>query len=102
MPFFKPGDVVSVIETLSLKEKYGSDGEIPTCCVAPSMMGFAGKKVTIADIRTYPDRDVVRYHIKEDNGSWVWTDEMFEEYYMTPLDVEPPSEEEVFSFLLSD
>ena len=102
MSYFHPGDVVTVIPSLDGDKKYASQGEIPSCCVTYMMIKLAGKPVTITDIAMNYPKGIVRYHIKEDDGVWVWTDEMFEEYYCDSVEIEPSSDDEVLSFLLSN
>lgn len=100
---FRPGDIVTVIHDLDPRKKYASQGEHPNCCVTGDMLAFAGKQVVITDIVSYSN-GYLRYHIAEDGGRWVWTDEMFEEYNCGPNwqeEIEPSSEEEFLSFLLS-
>ena len=104
MAFFNVGDKVTVRADLSREIGYGSYGDSKpnNCFVVPDMLRQAGKQVTIRTV--YQTRlHNTRYRIAEDNGVWAWADEMFEEYIQTDREiaVEPPSEEEVFAFLMS-
>ena len=106
MAFFKVGDIVTVREDLDPEKRYKSEGDAPgndRCSVAHDMVRFAGKQVTIADVKeslnTRGSR--TRYHIEEDNDEWVWTDEMFADFFdsraiLFPDDMEytAPSKEE--------
>ena len=65
---YKVGDKVRVREDLFAWKEY--DG----CYIVPSMIVFLRKTVTIHKVL----EDLKRYEIKEDNGAWNWTDDMFE------------------------
>lgn len=75
---YKVGDKVKVREDLSTDKMY--DG----CYFTPSMILFLGKTVTISKVSW----SINRYEIKEDLGTWNWTDEMFES-----LESENPADE---------
>lgn len=71
---YKEGDILQVREDLStgvdynmLNSEGGSDG-----ASYRMVRDYRGKTVTITSCRIYG------YKIKEDNGEWNWTDEMFE------------------------
>ena len=103
MAFFNVGDKVTVRADISNETRYGSDGDSKpnNCSAVPDMLKYAGKQVTIRSV--YPTRlRNTRYRIAEDNSVWAWADEMFEEYFQPDMEiiVEPPSEEEVFAFLM--
>ena len=104
MAFFNVGDIVTVRADLSGElGGYGSAGDSKpnNCNAVPDMLKYAGKQVTIRSV--YQTRlKNTRYRIAEDNGVWAWADEMFEEYIQTDREIaEPPSEEEIFAFLMS-
>ncbi|MGO5051452.1 hypothetical protein ACTQ6A_02875 [Lachnospiraceae bacterium LCP25S3_G4] len=65
---YKVGDKVMVREDLEVGEYYGNHG---VCFVTP-MQYLLGKTVEITKVNS-----VRSYAIKEDRGSWNWTDEMF-------------------------
>lgn len=72
---YKAGDKVVVRSYESMKEEYGSysNGSIPvTCTFINYMKPFCGKVVTISEVRS------ISYHINEDRGEFLWSDEMFE------------------------
>lgn len=73
---FNPGDKVRVRQWKAMERQYGltSRGNIPAGeSFTTAMKRFCGKVVTIASA------DVVgHYKIKEDNGDFWWTDDMFE------------------------
>ena len=75
---YKVGDKVKVREDLSTDKMY--DG----CYFTHSMILFLGKTVTISKVSW----SINRYEIKEDLGTWNWTDEMFES-----LESENPADE---------
>lgn len=64
---YKVGDIVKVRDDLIEENWYGEQDFIE------DMSDYKGKYVTIARISGESD-----YEIKEDNGLWYWTDEMFE------------------------
>lgn len=64
---YKVGDKVKIREDLIVDNVYGSDS------FAEEMAQYKGKTATITDV--YRDK----YEIDIDNGSWYWTDEMFED-----------------------
>ena len=66
---YKVGDIVKVRKDLKEGKDFGS------CFVAPAMVDFAGKLVTISSVNT---RDC-DYHIEEDDGEYYWTSEFFED-----------------------
>ena len=65
---YKVGDKVQVKQNLVAGQRYGLDG------VVTDMLRMAGKMATIVSVTKYG-----KYHIAEDDGWWVWTDEMFED-----------------------
>lgn len=65
---YKVGDKVRIREDLFAWKEY--DG----CYIVPSMIVFLGRTVTIHKVL----ENLKRYEIKEDNGAWNWTDDMFE------------------------
>ena len=65
---YKVGDKVRIREDLFAWKEY--DG----CYIVPSMIVFLGRTVTIHKVL----ENIKRYEIKEDNGAWNWTDDMFE------------------------
>lgn len=107
MAFFKAGDIVTVREDLSEGKRYKSDGDAPgndRCSVAYNMIKYAGKQMTIAEVQETSNfrGPRTRYHLTEDNGEWVWTDEMFSEYidgltviFPDDTEYEAPSNEEL-------
>lgn len=106
MAFFKAGDIVTVREDLDYEKRYKSEGDVPgndRCSVAHAMLQYAGKQVTISEVQETSNfrGGRTRYHIKEDNNEWVWTDEMFADFFdsraiLFPDDMEyaAPSKEE--------
>ena len=64
---YKVGDKVIVRSDLEVNMDYGSQTFVR------EMSQYIGKVVTISE--TYSNR----YNIKEDEGEWSWTDEMFDE-----------------------
>ncbi len=107
MAFFKRGDIVTVRDDLDTEKRYKSDGDAPgndRCSVAYDMMKYAGKQMTIAEVQEIANfrGPKTRYHLTEDNGAWVWTDEMFSEYldgyqviFPDDTEYEAPSREEL-------
>lgn len=71
---YKIGEQVRVRSDLvsNVRTEYAMDNSDITNTVTDRMMNFLGKIVTIADY------EYGQYNIKEDNGVWCWTDEMFE------------------------
>lgn len=69
---FKVGDKVRVRTDLTEEHSYFMDSCNFSNTFVDEMSVFAGKLVTIAEARS-------QYRILEDEGSWGWTDEMFEE-----------------------
>lgn len=68
---YKVGDKVRVIHELKSGVSYDR------CKAVRDMVEFRGKDVTIT--KAYHNfTGKVRYHIKEDHGGWVWSEEMFE------------------------
>jgi hypothetical protein len=68
----KIGDKVRVRDDLELGERYSMSNHNFSDFVTSEMIMFKGKEVTILD-----DNFCGKYRIKEDNGKWRWTDEMF-------------------------
>lgn len=66
---YKPGDKARVKRNLPNKTKGGTS-------VTLEMKRFRGRIVTISEIAGW-EKD--RYHIKEDEEDWFWTDEMLED-----------------------
>lgn len=68
----KIGDKVRVRDDLELDKWYSMSNHKFSDFVNSEMIMFKGKEVTISD-----DNFCGMYRIKEDNGEWHWTDEMF-------------------------
>lgn len=62
--WFKPGDKAVVHPELPLTDKWPS--------VIPEMLRFASKTVTIIS------KSSKEYHIREDSGTYIWQDWMFQ------------------------
>lgn len=71
MPFFKPGDIVTVRDDLERGVEYCMDGGDDSDYAVTPMLNFRGKCVTIKDCL---------YKYSVDEVGWNWTDEMFQEY----------------------
>lgn len=100
MWFFRVGDTPTVRDDISSGEKLGSQGDRRrTCNFVGEMELLKGKTVTITE--AYESRlGNFRYRIKEDNGMYAWTDEMFQEYFcQDEEDFEASTTEEFLSFL---
>lgn len=69
---YNVGDKVRVISNPSVHKQYFMDDRIGVNHIVSGMCKFAGKVVTIFEIRNG------QYCIKEDEGVWCWTDEMFD------------------------
>ena len=98
--FFNVGDVITVRSDLDMYKRYGSDGDTErTCSVVHDMLRYAGKQFKIEYV--YKNgRGSWRYHIA--GQTYVWTDEMFEEYINRNVDVgefEPATGAEFLSLL---
>jgi len=65
---FVSNNKVRVKSNLKKYKKYGEQS------VVEDMMNYRGKVVTISKVLTNG-----LYQIEEDGGSWIWTDEMFDE-----------------------
>lgn len=106
MAFFRVGDIVTVREDLDFEKRYKSEGDAPgndRCSVAYAMLQYAGKQVTISEVKETPNfrGGRTRYSIEEDGHEWAWTDEMFADFFdsrtiLFPDDMEytAPSKEE--------
>ena len=70
---YKIGDEVRVISKPIENASYYMSDSIEYELMNDIMCGFKGKAVTISK---YTKNGM--YSIKEDNGQWIWTDEMFE------------------------
>ncbi|MGN1340513.1 MAG: hypothetical protein ACI4WS_09490 [Oscillospiraceae bacterium] len=66
---YKIGDKVRVRKDLEARKIYGTNG------FSKSMEKYRGKVVTIFGFNPFCTRE---YKIREDDGDWNWTDEMFE------------------------
>lgn len=69
---YKIGDKVRVRDDLEIGKWYSMNNRNFSDCVNSKMTAFKGKEVTIL-----ADNCFGMYLIKEDNGEWHWTDEMF-------------------------
>lgn len=69
---YKVGDKVRVRDDLELGKWYSMNNHTFSDFVNSKMITFKGKEVTIL-----ADNCFGMYLIKEDNGEWHWTDEMF-------------------------
>ena len=69
---YKIGDKVRVRDDLEIGKWYSMNNRTFSDCVNSKMTTFKGKEVTIL-----ADNCFGMYLIKEDNGEWHWTDEMF-------------------------
>jgi len=73
---YKVGDRVKIKSWKEMEEKYGidSDGDIdlPESSFVTNMKKYCGKVMTISDVDDYFNE----YHMKEDDGSWIWTNKM--------------------------
>lgn len=69
---YKVGDKVRVRDDLELGKWYSMNNRTFSDYVNSEMITFKGKEVTIL-----ADNCFGMYLIKEDNGEWHWTDEMF-------------------------
>lgn len=84
VPLRKIGETVRIKRDLVLdsKEYFGifNNGEKTEdgYFVLEKMLEYAGKKVTIIDIKQSTMVDCFYYKIKEDMRRFMWTDEMFE------------------------
>ena len=81
---YKVGDVVKVRSDLSAKKIYDKIG------VTTDMLNYKGKVVHIEEVIEN------RYHIKENNKKWYWTDKMLEP--LTEEDINKYFEEHIKNF----
>ena len=98
--FFQVGDIVTVRRDLDLSTKYGSDGDTErTCNILCDMLRYAGRQFTIEYV--YKNGyGRIRYHIG--GQTYIWTDEMFEEYINRTIQCEafePASPADLMSIL---
>lgn len=75
-PRYKIGDKVVVRKDLVVDDKYGIDPMGAKCLFVSEIDFLKGKTVTIASVDAEP-LGYIRYSIKEDDGDWWWTDDMF-------------------------
>lgn len=75
-PRYKVGDKVIVRKDLVAGDEYGIDLDGMKCLFVGDMNFLKGETVTIAYVCVGIPGDI-RYRIKEDNGNWWWTDDMF-------------------------
>lgn len=69
---YNVGDKVKVISNPSIHKRYYMSDRSSYNCMIRGIFKFAGKVVTISEICNG------QYCIKEDEGVWRWTDEMFD------------------------
>ena len=69
---YKIGDKVRVKDNLKVGKIYFMSNTTEFDSVEQEMLKFKGKEVTISSCT-----DSEKYYIKEDDGKWSWTDEMF-------------------------
>ena len=77
---YKIGDRVRVISNLQSCKVYWNEDHIAHEGATKQMVEMAGQIVTISDVRNSG-----KYCIWEDCGTWIWTDEMFEELEKLPM-----------------